>query len=73
MKSKCDCKKYEHVKLKHIAPKYKNAVGFFLKGENEAFLILDNYPFNKIPFPSVGDRVNLDSYGDFGFDYYIVE
>jgi hypothetical protein len=73
MKSKCNCKKYKHVKLKPVAPKYEIAVGFFLEGNDEAFLMVDNYPFNKLPFPSVGDKVNLDAYGNFDFDYYTVK
>ena len=73
MKSKCNCGKHKHVNLKPVTPKYEIAVGFFLEGKDDAFLMVDNYPFNKLPFPSVGDRINLDSYGDFGFDYYIVE
>ena len=73
MNSKCNCKKHKHVNLKSIAPKYEIAVGFFLEGNNEAFLMVDNYPFNKLPFPSVGDKVNLDAYGNFDFDYYTVK
>ena len=73
MKSKCNCGKYKYVNLKPITPKYEIAIGFFLEGHDEAFLMIDNYPFNKLPFPSVGDRVNLESYGDFDFDYFIVE
>lgn len=73
MKSKCNCKKHKYVKLKPVAPKLRNAVGFFLEGNYTAFLMIEDYPFNKLPFPSVGEKVNLNSYGDFDFDYYIVK
>lgn len=70
MKSKCNCGKCSKLKL---IPKYRNAVAFFLEGEDTAFLMIEDYPFNKVPFPSVGNKVNLDSYGNFGFDYYVVK
>lgn len=75
MKSKRGCSKHKckHINLKPITPKYEVVVGFFLEGDEEAFLMVDNYPFNKLSFPSVGDRVNLESYGDFDFDCFIVE
>lgn len=69
----CCVKHRKDITVKPIAPKYRNAIGFFLEGNDTAFLMIDDYPFNKLPFPSVGDRVNLDSYGNFQFDYYIVK
>jgi len=75
---KCNCGKHKYINLK---PVLKTAIVFFLEGEETSFLIIDDYPFNKLPFPSIGEKVSLESYVDFisesgfylNFDYYIVK
>ena len=73
MKSKCNCGKHKCINLTPVASNFRNAIGFFLEGKEKAFLMIEDYPFNKLPFPSIGEKVNLESYGDFDFDYYVVK
>ena len=74
MKSNCKCNnKQNHITIKPIKPNLKNTVGFFLIGKDEAFLMIDDFPFDKLLLPAIGEKVNLESYGDFDFDYYIVK
>jgi hypothetical protein len=78
MKSKNCGKNVKHIEaktptIKAVANKNELSVAFFLEDAEESFLLLNKFPYGKIPLPAVGERINLHAYGEFDFDYFVVE
>ena len=80
MNNKCTYKSIGVKKAVDTPTNYKAprmAVGFFLKNCDKAFLVIKDFPYDKMHLPRVGELVNLKSYEDYfncelDFDFYHV-